>query len=142
MIELEEDDNFRVPETMDYFYLLDYENGVGMNLDDQIKMYLIADKYDVPGLKELALEKFKAAAKADCDWAYRILMAIELIYEKTVTSYQDLRSAALDAWLCGDRMPEDNDDRVELSMRLQGVPEFTAELAIHYVQSYPSQGKE
>lgn len=69
-IELKEDLKCMVDRMVYYFYNFDYYNGSDSTkpiepvpwhaLWNHIQMYSIADKYDVPGLRTLALEKFKA----------------------------------------------------------------------------------
>jgi len=79
------DDKLRAVELMiDYFYKIDYDDTVGMNYDDSVGstakrepqgdgamtnsmelnawVYALADKYEVLGLRTLALSKFKKSA--------------------------------------------------------------------------------
>lgn len=47
---------------LSYLYNLDYQQDVAFDLDDHVKMCILADKYDIPPLKVLAIEYFKQAA--------------------------------------------------------------------------------
>ena len=113
-IELKEDLTSMVDRMVYYFYNFDYYNGIDSTkpteakpwpaLSVHIQMYSIADKYDVPGLRKLALEKFKAlisrpdVIRADFS---RILKNATYAINKLQLpeSNTALRDLLVDAWL-------------------------------------------
>lgn len=109
-IELKEDLTSMVDHTVYYFYHFDYYNGVDSTkpteakpwpaLSVHIQMYSIADKYDVPGLRTVALEKFNASISGrDATWG--ILTNATLAINKLQLPESDtaLRDLLVDAWL-------------------------------------------
>ena len=64
------------------------------------RVYALAEKYIVKGLKALALQKFKASAsRADEeDWVDNFLAAAEETYTSTVEADRELRSVVLQAF--------------------------------------------
>lgn len=59
------------------------------------KIYAIAEKYFVAGLKELAMEKFKAACTSSWDDA-AFPVAVNIVYQTTPESDLGLRGVVLD----------------------------------------------
>lgn len=111
-IELKEDLTSMVDRMVYYFYNFDYYNGTDSTkpteakpwpaLSVHIQMYSIADKYDVPGLRTLALEKFKASISAH-DVTCGILTNATHAINKLQLPESDtaLRNIVVDAWLLG-----------------------------------------
>ena len=111
-IELKEDRSCMVDRMVYYFYHFDYYNGRDRTqpteptpwraLWNHIQMYSIADKYDVPGLRTLALEKFKAfilGRDATCRLLEKATHAINKLH--LPESDTALRDLLVDAWLLG-----------------------------------------
>ena len=109
-IELKEDMNCMVDRMVYYFYNFDYYNGENRTkptepipwraLWNHIQMYSIADKYDVPGLRTLALEKFKgfiSGPDASCGILENATHAINKL--QLPESDTALRDLLVDAWL-------------------------------------------
>jgi hypothetical protein len=111
-IELKEDLKSMVDRMVYYFYNFDYYNGSDSTkatetkpwpaLSVHIQMYGIADKYDVPGLKTLALEKFKRFTSGP-EVTYGILTSATYVLNKLELPEPDtaLRDTLVDAWLLG-----------------------------------------
>ena len=109
-IELKEDLTSMVDRMVYYFYNFDYYSGIDSAnpieakpwpaLSVHIQMYSIADKYDVPGLRTLALEKFKAftsGPNVTCGILTNATHANKLqLPESSDTALRDL---LVDAWL-------------------------------------------
>lgn len=82
-IKLREDDSEMVHQMLSCFYDRNYEDNTnGKNpLDFNAVMYAIADKYDVPLLKDLAEMKFSAAIiKYNTKMTPRLVKAIKIIF--------------------------------------------------------------
>lgn len=77
-----------------YFYSSDYEDklGRGPSLNLNAQMYAVADKYDIPHLKETVKEKFENAI-GDYDWTdvADFVNAIATVYTTTLGSDKGLR---------------------------------------------------
>ena len=109
-IELKEDLTSMVDRMVYYFYNFDYYNGIDSTkpteakpwpaLSVHIQMYGIADKYDVPGLRTLALEKFKAFTSGP-DVTCAILTNATHAINKLQLPESDtaLRDLLMDSWL-------------------------------------------
>jgi hypothetical protein len=109
-IELMEDLTSMVDRMVYYFYNFDYYNGTDSTrpteakpwpaLSIHIQMYSIADKYDVPGLRTLALEKFKAFTSGP-DVTCGVLTNATHAINKLQLPESDtaLRDLLVDAWL-------------------------------------------
>jgi hypothetical protein len=109
-IELKEDLTSMVDRMVYYFYNFDYYNGIDSTkpteakpwpaLSVHIQMYSIADKYDVPGLRTLALEKFKTLISGP-DATCRLLENATHAINKLQLPEPDtaLRDLLVDSWL-------------------------------------------
>ncbi len=82
-----------------FMYTDDYEDGAELlggpkpsAMALNMKIYTIADKYDIPALKTVAMEKFKIAAHA-CWSDSEFCNIITEVYSSTFPSAQDLRAA-------------------------------------------------
>jgi hypothetical protein len=111
-IELKEDLTSTVNRMVYYFYNFDYYSGIDstkpaeakplLALSVHIQMYSIADKYDVPGLRTLAYEKFKAIISGP-DATCRLLEYATYVINKLQLPEPDtaLRDLLVDSWLLG-----------------------------------------
>lgn len=109
-IELQEDLSPMVERMVYYFYNFDYYDGSDSTKTTEtrpwpglfvhIQMYSIADKYDVPGLRALAIEKFKAFTTGP-DVTSGILTNATHAINKLQLPETDtlLRDLLVDAWL-------------------------------------------
>lgn len=111
-IELKEDLTSMVDRMVYYFYNFDYYNGSDSSkpfeakpwpaLSVHIQMYSIAYKYDVPGLRTLALEKFKAfisGPEVTCGILTNATHALNKL--QLPESDTALRDLLVKAWLLG-----------------------------------------
>lgn len=111
-IDLSSDDPDAVDAMLQYCYQLDYaDKFLGLSsagytiytLSPHVDIYLFAERYKIPGLKQLAVEKFEARAavlarvEGNKD---RFFQAIRIIYASTRSEGDDLRKVAVK--LCGD----------------------------------------
>lgn len=112
---------------MTYFQSFDYEN-TGMKAKDHVEMYLLADKYEVPRLKELSIQNFATAALESDKGTSELLSTINFIYQNTTGVHKDIRSATKLVWYAGNRSTKTVDEGTDLVKALQEIPEFTAEL--------------
>lgn len=142
-VELKEDPEAAVAAMMRYFYsfeysaariLLSYKKGERPGfLEGHSWMFTIADKYDVPGLKDLAFSEFVGLAKYYQHWkdwhymAYGLMKAVPHIYQNTPPTDQRLRDFVVKCFsekedLLG-ACRKDTFDAV-----MQEVPEFAGDL--------------
>lgn len=110
---LHEDQPGMVERMVYYFYNFDYacDNTEGeqkrplgpvLQLKMHIPMYSTADKYDVPGLKALACEKFKESlGLINTSWTYMVSVTHEVAKVNLPESDTTLRDLLVDAWLLG-----------------------------------------
>lgn len=95
-------------------------------------MYAIADKYNVPLLKDLACEKFAAVLK-DVQTTRQFNLidfvdAIEIIYTSTLSSYRGLRDAILPTLLTFKDELRKNQGFVDLITSNLGEGDFALEV--------------
>jgi hypothetical protein len=112
------------------------------HLEIHVLMYLIADKYDVPDLRALAVKNFNKGAVELYDHALKLWPSIRLIWEKTTPLHTDLRGAALNAWLCAYKGVESEKETQDYVKSLRELPEFAVTLAVAYGWSYTNRGCE
>ena len=101
-----------------------------------MQVYRLADKYEVPDLKALAVKRFRFAASVYYDNGSDLLLALKLLYENTTSVHADIRSAAVDAWLCRNRISDGEEDSQAFTKSLTEMPQFAADLATRYAKSY------
>jgi hypothetical protein len=95
---MEEEDSLLVEKLVDYFYTMDYdENGSGQleqhisGLQVHARMFALADKYDVEGLRELSSEKFQARSITSPKNVLELLESVPDVYTLTPPSQKTLR---------------------------------------------------
>ena len=137
-----------------FFYTCDYDDRVVLRKDDQgndvvrntlcvnADVYAIADKYDIPDLKALALEKSKIAAKAIYMHPARMLGAVRHIYTKVQTMASDtaLRALVVDAWLMGGSALHEGVGKEKFTELVRQAPEFAADLTIRFAAGFEQHG--
>ena len=112
-------------------------------LDLNAQMYNIADKYDIPSLKEKAAEKFEAAITemlandgmnlhSGASLVDEVIEAIPTIYASTPEEDRRLRGRAVKVVLCNRREFQDHPSLKDL---MAVVPEFFGE---RYIRSLDS----
>ena len=98
---------------INWFYSLEYSNGhseedeslqdedenevnpSSMPLTTNVSMYILADKYDVPGLRDCAVSKFLERLHSGFWWARDFASAIKLIWTSIPSSELRLREVCL-----------------------------------------------
>lgn len=111
-IDLSADDPDAVDAMLQYCYQLDYaDKFLGLSsagytiytLSPHIDIYLLAERYSIPGLKQLAVEKFETRASVLSRVEVnkeKFFQAIRVIYASTRPGEDDLRKVAVK--LCAD----------------------------------------
>ena len=91
IITLSDDDPDTVERMLSYLYCSDYESGEDSSSGfNNARVYAIAEKYDIPLLKELAKERF--VKWAEDNWSHRDFPAVAReVYESTLSSDRGLR---------------------------------------------------
>lgn len=74
--------NHTISLVLDYLYKMDYDDASGANLQLNVDVYIAADFYDIPVLKELAVQKFKNVLATLWN-SPQLFPAIEAIYTNT-----------------------------------------------------------
>ena len=132
-VELHEDQLKAVECMVEFFYTGDYCHE---HKDDSIfrcseelnaYVYATAEKYEVPLLKELALEKFKEAAESG--GKQDMLIATKAVYEDILLPDHDrkLREATLGLWMASGL---DDTDHTFVLSALADSPAFAADLTL------------
>ena len=79
----------------------------GSELILHTKAYILADKYIIPGLKALAMNKFKAAAQQH--WCARhFLLAVEEAYTYTIDGQKGIRDVIIQTFDKHEELLRDN----------------------------------
>ena len=109
-----DDDPMLIDCMVEWFYNLDYSDGhseedeplqdedeneinpSSMPLAMNVSMYIMADKYDIPGLRDSAVSKFLERVSSGFWWARDFASAIKLIWTSVPSSEMRLREACLD----------------------------------------------
>ena len=127
---------------MNFFYYGDYcdpiegdegKEGPLSAWELHAELYALGDKYQVPGLSRLAMQKHKGRLKRAWD-PQKFLRSIARVYNLTLESNRGLRNAAL----CHARshigkFQSDDAMRTQLRGACLDIPEFTADLLQLYL---------
>uniref|UniRef100_L2FSG7 BTB/POZ domain-containing protein n=1 Tax=Colletotrichum fructicola (strain Nara gc5) TaxID=1213859 RepID=L2FSG7_COLFN len=144
-ISLPDDEPAIVDMMVQYFYRLDYRqspepeddpsvtdqkqksNGGAHSLLLHAKVYTLAEKYAIGGLKDLALSKFKTAAAQAWDTADFLNAATEA-YTSTVDSDRGMRDAAIEAFA----KHKDLLSRNDVKTAIEGLGSFAFDLLMYF----------
>ena len=131
-ITLYEDDPSLIQEMLIYIYSCDY-HGLSRSLSHNAKMYILADKYDVEGLKPLAKHKFSQQLRSHGFTELLnagLVEAIRIIYSALPISDQGLRHLVLP--LCYKHSVELCQNRCYMDLIRSGFAdgEFVADVVI------------
>lgn len=100
-IDLPEDDSQIISRLIKFLYTGDFDNEptwgtVAPSVVTCTKMYIVADKFDVPALKTLTIKKFKDAFASDWD-ADSLCKSFELIHQHIPDTDTALKEIAVEA---------------------------------------------
>ncbi|KAK3721724.1 hypothetical protein LTR37_002889 [Vermiconidia calcicola] len=123
-----------------YFYTLCYDGEKALTTKDHVNVYLLADRYDIPGLSELALERFSASTTAYDEDVTGFFEVIQGVYENTTAVNKDIRSATINYWLMMS-FNKLGTDRSSLVQKLIEVPQFMSELILTYEKGHNGNRK-
>lgn len=122
-----------------YFYSLEYDDSktqddVDNSMQLNARVYAVADKYEVLGLKQLAIEKFKKAAKQSLTEDAAILQAVETIYKKIALPKDDraFKDIVVHAWLYLVSIYRDVEEE-KMKEMLMGNPEFLYDVHLQLI---------
>jgi hypothetical protein len=125
---------------VDFFYSSEYDDCLPEDADVSLlqlhaRMFALADQYDIPGLSNLAAEKYSSRCTAS--WTpLELLVSLQDVYETTALSIRRLRNTACMA--VRKHLPEmlDNEEVAEMYEKiLSGIPDFTKDLLRCYVSN-------
>lgn len=123
-----------------FFYNLDYDNDLPEEADMSllqlhVRMFALADQYDIPGLSVLAADKY--SSRCVVTWRpMEVLTSIPDVYGTTPLYIRQLRDTACTAIREHlPRMLQDKDVEETYEMILAEIPEFTKDLLRSYVSN-------
>ena len=108
-------------------------NVIGFRLMNNVRVYAIADKYDIPGLKEKAITKFKKLARVHLLMEFPCIICE--IYDNTPANDRGLRDVMTD--ICAQNVRKIF-DRADWSAVVQMRVEFTFDLLRAYATIHAS----
>lgn len=146
-----------------YFYKLDYEDLEGtpetqekdaaqgtlkwtkephFGMQRNAHVYAVADKYEVPGLKALALSKFKQQAARIQSAHSRILMTARTVYKEILLPPGDdqLRSVLVDSWILrAGEASADEEWRKRVRVYYRNIPEFAIDVNMRLLTGFQNR---
>ncbi|KAK4505493.1 hypothetical protein PRZ48_003456 [Zasmidium cellare] len=141
-IVLQDDDPNAVKLMIDYFYGFDYEDahdkitGFSNPLELNAAIYTIADKYDVPDLKKLAVKHFARAAPHSAFREESPVEAIRMIYTGTPSTDRHLRDLAIQYWMSFSGAFSGGQGAKIATGLAHEVPEFAAETLLLHIKPW------
>lgn len=146
-MELKEDFAEVVEKTIQFFYLFDYDDVTPNHgprptgqrwrpiykLEMHALVYAMADKYDVPNLKALALEKFRVFK--DVFNADAMIGAVWTLENQVQLpdGEQELHKAILEMWFVGGKELVNNIGEDRLKECMADIPDFMSSMFIRMV---------
>lgn len=146
-VSLHDDTTPSVQALVQYLYEFDYDNPMKHVQDSHAifpyprdepeahaQVFVVVDKYDIPRLRDLALEKFSAslshprARKTAIADAEALVAATPYIYQHTSPTDGRLRAAVVEAWNSQNGKRLDHAPKADFQALLKDVPEFAADL--------------
>lgn len=125
---------------VDFFYSSEYDDCLPEDADISLlqlhaRMFALADQYDIPGLSNLAAEKYSSRCTAS--WTpLELIVSLQDVYETTPVSIRQLRNIACMA--VRKHLPEmlNNKEVAEMYDKvLSETPDFTKDLLRCYVSN-------
>ena len=95
-------------------------------------MFALGDRYDIPGLRDVAVKKYSSRCAVSCD-PFELIESICDVYERTTASVRQLRNAA--CIMMRKKLPKMLDDEAAYEKVLSEVPEFTKDMLATYVKA-------
>lgn len=135
---------------VDFFYSMNYDDEIAEATEQETpldisllqlhaRMFALGDRYDIPGLRDVALEKYTSRCATLAE-PVEFIESIYDVYERTPTSIKQLRNAACTGMRKDLReMLEDKTVATIYEKVLVEVPEFTRDMLELYVRA-PSYG--
>jgi hypothetical protein len=147
VIELDDDKFEAIRLLVDYFYNTDYPaTNTGMASFGGVlllhaNMYIVADKYEVLDLKEMAVERFGKAVPAAVK-NESVAPVIELVFANTASAQDSMREFLVDVWpILSSFLRELGNDGAVHDLFAK-VPEFTAAIALRFTKLGPTIGEQ
>lgn len=147
-IDLSDNEFHLVQRLMGFFYSFDYSAytaeeeqnesssvSSSSNFDLHAEMYAIANKYQVPSLAQIALQKYTEQMYKDCSLG-DFLGSISKIYELTPAHHRELRDVAVERTrrYMG-KIQTDDQNRRTFRRVVQDVPDYAADLLHSYIDA-------
>ncbi len=131
---------------VDFFYSMSYDDEIPEETEQEAenrfsllqlhaRMFALGDRYDIPGLRDVAVKKYSSRGVASWE-PLEFLESIHEVYRRTPASIRQLRNAA--GILVRNNMRKILDDEVIAIIYdkvLDEVPEFTKDMLRIYVKA-------
>ncbi len=89
---------------VNFFYSMDYDDDIPEVTEQETgprlsllqfhaRMFALGDRYDIPGLRVVAVKKYSSRCAASCD-PLELIESVYDVYERTTVSVRQLRNAA------------------------------------------------
>ena len=129
-----------------FFYSMDYDDDIPEVTEQETgsrlsllqlhaRMFALGDRYDIPGLRDVAVKKYSSRCAVTCD-PLELIESICDVYERTTASTRQLRNAA--CVLMRKKLLKMLDDEAVMTVYeqvLSEFPEFTKDMLGIYVKA-------
>ena len=146
IIEMADMSYLELEKMVDFFYSMDYDAGIPEDAEPEnpshmyplqlhARMFALGDRYDISGLRDVAVKKYSSRCTGALD-SLEFIESIHDVYETTPMSVRQLREAACS--LMRRDLPQRLDDeafRTVYEKVLVEVPEFTRDMLGLYVRA-------
>lgn len=89
---------------VNFFYSMDYDDDISEVTEQEsgprlsllqlhARMVALGDRYDIPGLRDVAVKKYSSRCAVSCD-PLELITSICDVYERTTASVRQLRNAS------------------------------------------------
>ena len=131
---------------VNFFYSMDYDDNISEVTEQETgprlsllqlhaRIFTLGDRYDIPGLRDVAVKKYSSRCAVSRD-PLELIESICDVYERTTASVRQLRNAA--CVLTRRKLPKMLDDEAVMTVYekvLSEVPEFTRDILGIYVKA-------
>lgn len=146
VIEIADISYLELKKMVNFFYSMDYDDDIPEMTEQEAgprlsllqlhaRMFALGDRYDIPGLREVAVKKYSSRCAVFWD-PLELIGSVCDVYRRTPASIRQLRNAA--CILMRKNLPKMLDDEAAMTvyeMVLSEVPEFTRDLLGVYVEA-------
>ena len=146
VIEVADVSYLELKKMVDFFYSMDYDDGTPEVTEQEAgprlsllqlhaRMFALGDRYDIPGLRDMAVKKYSSRCAVSQD-PLELLGSVCDVYRRTPGSIRQLRNAT--CILIRKKLPKMLEDEAAMTvyeMVLSEIPEFTKDLLGIFVKA-------